>query len=594
MSYNALAVNFTDKSISTGIETIESAEFVDSLPLLLEDQVQAVCYRDFDGDGYGRPTQSYNSPTTSCVAGFVTNNLDCNDLNVAINPGAAEVCDDLDNNCNAAIDEGFASIFYYLDNDGDGYGDDAVAIDGLQTCPVPTGFVLDNTDCNDGDAAINPGEAELCNGIDDDCDLVLDNGFPLTDFYWDFDGDGFGDLNQVIQACAVPVGASVFSTDCDDNDANNFPGNIEACDGFDNDCDGIADNNSDVDGDGFFVCTGDCDDTDFNVNPGATESCNSIDDNCDGQIDEGFDADADGFAVCAGDCDDNNGAINPGAVELCNGLDENCNAQIDEGALITFYLDNDNDGYGDPTTTDLACTPQAGYVAQGGDCDDTEALTNPGAVEICDGVDNDCSGGIDEAFDLDNDGWATCAGDCDDNDPSVNPGVLEGPLVAGSCDQIDNNCDGVVDEFWDEDLDGFTQCQNDCNDFDDQVFPGQTEVCDAVDNNCDGIVDENPIDGILQFADTDGDSFGDPAADTLACSNLVGFVLDNSDCDDTNAAINPIAAEICNGIDDNCNVDIDEGVTTILFADTDGDTYGDPLNFIDGCDPTPGFVLDNS
>ncbi|MBM3428811.1 MAG: hypothetical protein FJX95_08515, partial [Bacteroidetes bacterium] len=141
MSYSVYAANLEYHWTETNTTTIEEVVTVDSLPLLAEDQIQAVCYRDFDGDGYGRPTQSYNSPTTSCVSGFVTNNSDCNDLNNAINPGVAEICDDVDNNCNSLIDEGFASVSYYLDMDGDSYGNSGVSINDLQTCPIPFGFV---------------------------------------------------------------------------------------------------------------------------------------------------------------------------------------------------------------------------------------------------------------------------------------------------------------------------------------------------------------------------------------------------------------------------------------------------------------------
>ena len=77
---------------------------------------------------------------------------------------------------------------------------------------------------------------------------------------------------------------------------------------------------------------GDCDDNNAAVNPGAAEACNGLDDNCDGIIpaDE-QDNDADGYRICDGDCNDSNPAINPGAAEVCNGIDDNCNGQIDEG-----------------------------------------------------------------------------------------------------------------------------------------------------------------------------------------------------------------------------------------------------------------------
>jgi Putative metal-binding motif/FlgD Ig-like domain len=104
--------------------------------------------------------------------------------------------------------------------------------------------------------------------------------------------------------------------------------------------------------------------------------------------------------------------------------------------------------------------------------------------EVCDGVDNDNDGLIDEGFDQDSDGVTTCGGDCDDNDPNNYPGNTE------VCDGFDNNCDGYIDEGFDLDNDTYTSCNGDCNDNDFFVNPGVAEICDdGIDNNCDGLVD---------------------------------------------------------------------------------------------------------
>lgn len=146
-------------------------------------------------------------------------------------------------------------------------------------------------------------------------------------------------------------------------------------------------------------------------------------------------------------------------------------------------------GHGDIQLIDL---DGDGFVAQinecvpGGDCDDNNATVNPDATEICDGVDNNCDGNIDEGFDVDADGYTTCQGDCDDNDASINPGVTE------QCDGIDNNCDGNIDEGFDSDGDGYTSCEGDCDDANAAINPGAEEVCgNGIDDDCDGENDED-------------------------------------------------------------------------------------------------------
>jgi hypothetical protein len=201
----------------------------------------------------------------------------------------------------------------------------------------------------------------------------------------------------------------------------------------------------DGDGDGYLVEDGDCDDTDASVHPGATESCNGVDDDCDGDTDEDdasdaptwhADADADGwgdalsssraceaptgFVADATDCDDADSAVYPGADELCNDVDDDCDGDIDEDDAIdvlTWYLDSDGDGYGDPEVELAGCTAPSGWVADDTDCDDGDATIYEGAFERCDRLDNDCDGAVPEdEQDVDGDGVMSCAGDCDDGD----------------------------------------------------------------------------------------------------------------------------------------------------------------------------------
>jgi hypothetical protein len=120
------------------------------------------------------------------------------------------------------------------------------------------------------------------------------------------------------------------------------------------------------------------------------------------------DRDGDGYPDTI-DCNDTNPSIHPGTVEVCDGLDNNCNGQVDEGLTQTWYMDGDNDGYSDGTVF-TGCIKPNGYklaselIALSGDCNDANIAINPGAIELCDGVDNNCNEVVDEGFDADGDG----------------------------------------------------------------------------------------------------------------------------------------------------------------------------------------------
>ena len=171
-----------------------------------------IFFEDIDGDGYGNP----NSIAEECHApvGFVAVAGDCNDLNALIHPGANEVCNGWDDDCDGLIDED-VQLTFFKDEDGDSYGNVSIRI---LACVAPSGYVSDSSDCNDAIASIHPGAREICNGLDDDCNGFVDDGVAFF-FYRDADGDGYGDPYSLTFDCSAPSGYVSDSTDCNDNDS---------------------------------------------------------------------------------------------------------------------------------------------------------------------------------------------------------------------------------------------------------------------------------------------------------------------------------------------------------------------------------------
>ncbi len=285
-------------------------------------------------------------------------------------------------------------------------------------------------------------------------------------YHRDADGDGFGDPAAATTACERPDGYVEDDTDCDDDCAECNPDASEVCDGRNNDCDAATDEGvlttfyRDADADGF----------------GNRSMPTSACERPTGYVEDGTDCD-DGCAEC-----------NPDASEVCDGRNNDCDAAIDEGVLTTFYRDADGDGFGTSAMAMQACVAPAGHVTQSGDCNDGCAVCFPGNAEVCDGLDNDCAGGVDDGVrttyyaDCDGDGYAAEGGvstaACEE--PVTGPvGCTTGmwttrPPTAGQVDCLDTNpsvrpgqtsffsepISGVpLSQRWDYDCDGTTTFQ---------------------------------------------------------------------------------------------------------------------------------------
>ena len=537
-------------------------------------------YADADGDGFGDP--SVSETTCSAPSDYVTDNTDCDDADSTSNPDGTEVCDDVDNDCDGTIDEGVLDS-WFPDDDGDGYGDEAGAE--VEACEQPDGYVDNASDCRDGDADDYPGADEYCDGVDNDCDgdTDEDDAIDTTAFYLDNDEDGWGEDSSITWMCDWEEPYVEEGGDCDDSNVDVYPGADEICDGEDNDCNGYTDDDDpwtadgvdyyiDADGDGYgnsafsvFQCeapagyvtdSSDCDDGAAYSYPGAAEICDEEDNDCDGTTDESVtttyyaDSDSDGhgdpastvdacsppsgYVSTTTDCDDTDSTISPDATEFCDEVDNDCDGDVDEADAVDvteWCLDADGDGFG-AGDVETACDQPAGYVDSCDDCVDDDANVYPGDWEVCDGLDNDCDGLVDEE-DPDNTEDTTWYIDYDSD------GFGSSTYTKDACDQPT----------------GYVTDNTDCDDTNSTAYPGGTEVCDEADNDCDGDTDEDDaIDATIWYADTDGDGYGDPELGDASCDQPSNTTEDNSDCDDGDAQSYPGAEEEpYDGIDQDCD-----------------------------------------
>ncbi|WMI65044.1 T9SS type A sorting domain-containing protein [Aestuariibaculum sp. YM273] len=525
-----------------------------------------VWYRDFDEDGYG----DINSTLTQCdqPLGYVLDNTDCNDSKLEISP----------------------ETVWYEDSDQDGYGDINST---LTQCTQPVGYVLDNTDCDDNNGAINADTVWYRDFDEDgygdinttltqctkpvgyilnptDCDDTDPDINPDTVWYRDSDEDGYGDINSTLTQCDQPLGYVLDNTDCNDSKLEINPETVWY---EDSDQDGYGDINSTLtqctQPQGYVLNSEDCDDAVAEINPNANEiPGNSIDENCDGS--DSFvwyeDADDDGFGNLNVSLEE---PSQPAGYVLDNSDCDDTNPAIHEP--IIYYVDNDGDGYGTDVMVEFCLTSAPeGYSTISGDSNDADDTINPSATEVCDGVDNDSDGEIDEGFsDTDGDGIADCVdtetcdgvdndgdGDVDEGFPDTDGDGIADCVDTETCDGIDNDGDGDIDEgFQDTDQDGVADCVDDC--------PNDPNKVDSGSCGC----------GV---ADTDSDGDGTPDCNDLCPSDPNKTDPGNCGCGVADADSDGDGTPDCNDLCPSDPNKTDPGSCGCGVADTDSDGDGTP------------------
>lgn len=409
-------------------------------------------------------------------------------------------------------------------------------------------------DCDDAHATVNPDAAERCDELDNDCDGELDEeAIDASTWYVDVDGDAWGVEAGAVTACTAPLGTVAVAGDCNDADAAIHPDapETDCADPVDYNCDGSS-AYADVDADGAPACE-DCDDADAGRSPLLAEVCDSAD------VDED-----------------------------CSGLADDADSGVDPSGFATSYADGDGDGFGDAAQAVRGCDPPPGHVLDATDCDDADGAVNPGAPETCD------------AWDVDED----CSGAADDEDPGVDPAGFSTFYVDGDADGYGDPaaalpaCDAPAGSVVDN---------TDCDDANLDVNPSAGEVCDAanLDEDCSGAADDDDpgVDaaGFASFhPDSDADGYGDALTSVSACDAPSGALVDGTDCDDGDGAVNPAATEACDdAIDNDCDGEVDEVCGETLYAEgasgvsaADAKLYGDATLDYLGTSLATGIDLD--
>ncbi|MEZ4247637.1 MAG: putative metal-binding motif-containing protein [Polyangiales bacterium] len=333
--------------------------------------------RDVDGDG----EISYR-----CCNGERCGR-DCDDTREAATPGAVEVCNLRDDDCDGSVDEEVA-LNGFADRDGDLHGDPDAPLSG---CAGWAGITSSNLDCDDENPARHGAQVEVRDGVDNDCDTRVDEMPGEVVWYRDADGDGFGDARVATVRSDAPVeGHVLLGTDCDDSDAARSPITAERCNGRDDDCDPRStyplgrNDDEDDDRDGWpdarcpdvAAADRDCDDEDPSVHPRAAERCDGRDQDCDGTVDEACDVPVDAgvdAGGCDGLCDDADAVLNdcgcPAAGQSCAPLSSSLFGCASRGVVAA----------GGTCAVSADCAP-------GHECRDTRC------IELCAPLDTACTG----------------------------------------------------------------------------------------------------------------------------------------------------------------------------------------------------------
>lgn len=416
--------------------------------------------------------------------------VDCNDNDPDVHPGAAELCNGVDDDCDAATADGSGELWNNQACDG---ADTDFCTEGTFSCSAGLQVCSDNT----GD------DIEICDNVDNDCDGSVDEGNP--------EGGGACDTGlQGVCAAGTQVctlGSLVCTPDT--------TASTEVCDNLDNDCDGSVDNNPTlgsypnsttlcVGGIETLQCAGGYDDCDTQIGNGCEANILSDPGNCGFCLNICFDSNTCTNDACSGGscnfsnvpdatpCDDGNGGtINDQCTTgVCSG--DPCVADSD-GDGICDANDSDDDNDGVPDVDDSApLDPTICQDLDGDACDDC-AIGTDGFGPLAD-FDT-----FNDGTDADMDGICAVT-DCDDTRNTVYPGAFE------LCDGLLNDCNGGglgADEI-DDDSDGYVECTlsgpwaggggvvggDDCDDTSDLINPGATEICDTIDNDCDGLIDQ--------------------------------------------------------------------------------------------------------